>query len=103
MYIQVTTTTPTKKNAEEIAGFVVNRALGACAQVLGPIESRYVWKGKYTVQKEWVCLIKTKRSSYKKLEEAIRKMHKYEVPEIIAVKIEEGNREYFKWVDDSLR
>ena len=102
-YIQVTTTTKTKKQAEKIAQHLVETTLAACVQITGPITSIYRWKGKVDNANEWLCLIKTKEELFEKVEAAIKKMHSYETPEIIAVPIVTGSKEYMNWIDHKLR
>ncbi len=97
-YIQVVTTISGKRGAEKIANALIKGRLAACVQIAGPIKSIYRWKGKIEIAKEWVCIIKTKKSLYKKVETAIKKIHPYEVPEIIAVPIAAANKDYLKWI-----
>jgi periplasmic divalent cation tolerance protein len=97
-YIQVVTTISCKVGAEKIAKFLINKRLAACIQILGPIKSIYRWKGKIEIAKEWVCVIKTRTSLYKKVEAAIKKIHPYEVPEIISVPIALASKDYLKWI-----
>jgi len=101
-YLQVTTTTETKEQAEKIAQYLVEAKLAACVQVTGPITSIYRWKGKVENVQEWLCLIKTRDDFYDKVEAAIKKLHPYETPEIIAVPIVKGSKEYLKWIDENL-
>ncbi|MCX5692733.1 MAG: divalent-cation tolerance protein CutA [Candidatus Omnitrophica bacterium] len=97
-YIQVITTISDKSGAEKIAKALINKRLAACVQIAGPIKSIYRWKGKIETAKEWVCIIKTKKNLYEKVEAAIKKIHPYEVPEIIAVPIAAANKDYLKWI-----
>jgi len=101
-YIQITTTTETKEQAENIAQHLVETKLAACVQILGPITSIYRWKGKVENAQEWLCLIKTRDNLYAKVEAAIKSVHSYETPEIIAVPIIKGSKEYLHWIDDEL-
>ena len=101
-YLQVATTTETKEQAEKIAQYLVETKLAACVQVTGPITSIYRWKDKVENAQEWLCLIKTQDDLYGKVEAAIKKMHPYETPEIIAVPIVKGSKEYLKWIDNEL-
>ena len=101
-YIQISTTTETKEKAQKIARYLVEKKLAACVQITGPIESTYRWKGKVEKAKEWLCLIKTRDSLFKKVETAIKELHPYETPEIIAVPIVKGSKEYLNWLDDEL-
>ena len=97
-FIQVTTTTEKKEDAERIARSLVETRLAACVQIVGPIESIYRWKGRIETAGEWLCLIKSRREKYGVLEEAIRSLHPYEVPEVVAVPITDGSRDYLGWL-----
>jgi len=99
-YLQVTTTTETKEQAQTIAQHLVDAKLAACVQITGPITSIYRWKGKVENAQEWLCLIKTRDDLYNKVEAAIKSKHPYETPEIIAVPIVKGSKEYLSWLDD---
>ena len=99
-YIQISTTTETKEQAQKIAQYLVETRLAACVQIAGPITSVYRWKGKVETASEWLCLIKTREELFEKVEAAIKKMHSYETPEIIAVPIVKGSKEYLIWLDD---
>jgi periplasmic divalent cation tolerance protein len=102
-YIQISTTTETIEQAEEIARHLVEIKLAACVQITGPIISIYRWKGKVEDAKEWLCLIKTREDLFDKVETAIKKLHSYETPEIIAVPIVKGSKKYLDWIDHELR
>ena len=101
-YIQISTTTETKEQAQKIAQYLVDTKLAACVQITGPITSIYRWKGKVENSQEWLCLIKTQDDLYDKVEAAIKKLHPYETPEIIAVPIVKGSKEYLRWLDKEL-
>ena len=101
-YIQITTTTETKEQADKISQHLVETKLAACVQILGPITSIYRWKGKVEKAQEWLCLIKTRDNLYAKVEAAIKSVHSYETPEIISVPIIEGSKEYLSWIDKGL-
>ena len=101
-YIQVVTTTEHKQDAQTIARALVEERLAACVQVLGPITSTYHWKGEIETSQEWQCWAKSRRELYERVEEAIRRLHPYEVPEILAVEIVAGSRSYLAWLDEAL-
>jgi periplasmic divalent cation tolerance protein len=100
--IQVTTTTSDRADAERIAASLVAKRLAACVQVSGPIESHYRWKGQIEISQEWLCTIKTVRSLFPEVEDAIRELHSYEQPEIIAVPIVMGCETYLEWIAESV-
>jgi periplasmic divalent cation tolerance protein len=101
--ILVTTTVADRADAERIAASLVAKQLAACIQVSGPIESTYRWKGQIEVAQEWICTIKTRRDLYHEIEQAIRELHSYEQPEIIAVPVVAGSEHYLRWLADSVR
>lgn len=96
--IRIITTTSTREEAERIASTLVEEGLAACCQVSGPILSIYPWKGKVERDEEWVLSIKTLKDKYGECEEAIRKLHSYELPQVIALPIEIAFEPYAEWV-----
>lgn len=98
-YIQIQTSVFSKEQALEIAEKLVREKLAGCVQVLGPMASFYKWKGKMIRDEEYLLMIKTKESLYKQVEEQIKKMHPYEIPEILALAIIKGNKNYLEWID----
>jgi periplasmic divalent cation tolerance protein len=102
-YVQVLTTAGSEEEAERIASALLDRRLVACVQVIGPITSRYRWQGELEIATEWQCLAKTEAAVYATVEEAIREVHSYDEPEIIATPITAGSPGYLNWVSDSLR
>ena len=102
-YLQVHTTAGSEEEAERIGAALVERRLAACVQVIGPISSRYRWQGEVETAREWICVAKTEASRYPELEAAIRELHSYEEPEIVATPIVAGSAGYLDWIGDSLR
>ena len=100
--IQVVTTTGSHEEAQKIARALVEKRLAACVQVSGPITSTYHWQGGIETGQEWRCVVKTRRSHYMTVEQAIRQLHSYEVPEILAVEVKTGNEAYLNWVASEL-
>jgi periplasmic divalent cation tolerance protein len=66
--------------------------------VFGPIASSYWWKGKIERTNEWLCIAKGKAADYETIENTIRGIHPYEVPEILAFPICSGYPPYLKWI-----
>ncbi len=97
---QVTTTLPDRAAADQMAARLVEERLAACAQVLGPLSSTYIWKGQIEQAAEWYCNLKTTKMRLAELQERIRELHPYQVPEIIAIPILEGNADYLKWIEE---
>ena len=96
--LQVTTTTDAQEKAEQIARALIDRHLAACVQVSGPISSFYRWQGKVEAATEWSCTAKTTQSKYAEVERAIRELHSYDEPEIVATEIVAGSASYLNWV-----
>lgn len=101
-YIQVFTTLERKEDAKKITRHLVEKRLAACAQVLGPISSTYWWEDAIQDEEEWLCVMKSTRDLYGRIEEEIKGIHPYEEPEILAVSIVEGSKGYLKWLCDQV-
>jgi periplasmic divalent cation tolerance protein len=101
-FIQVTTTTGKREEAEQIARTLVEARLAACVQIVGPITSIYRWKGKIETAGEWLCLIKSCQEHYGAIERMIRSLHPYEIPEIVAVDLTSGSSDYLGWLQGEL-
>lgn len=99
---QVTTTFPDQATAERVATLLVEERMAACAQVLGPVSSTYRWQGRLERATEWYCHLKTTAARLPALQARIRELHPYEVPEIIAVPILQGDSDYLKWIEETV-
>ena len=96
--IQVATTTGNREDAQRIAAELVDKRLAACVQLGGPITSFYHWEGKLETSQEWMLTVKTTRELYDRVEETIRGLHLYDVPEILATPVVAGSDAYLSWV-----
>lgn len=94
----VFTNLPDRAVAERVADTLVSEGIAACVNVLTECASVYRWHGKLEHAREVPLLIKTTRAAYPQLESALRKLHPYELPEIIALPITTGLPEYLNWV-----
>lgn len=101
--IQVFTTTETKDEAQAIARALVEERLAACVQVVGPISSTYWWEGEVETAEEYLCLIKASSALYDELEAAVKEIHPYDTPEILAMPVATGNVDYLKWLQEELK
>ncbi len=101
-YIQVTTTTEHREDADRIARALVDARLAACVQIEGPITSTYRWEGRIQTSPEWRCVVKTRQDLFGQIERAIREIHPYEVPQILAVPIVAGSAAYLDWLNEEL-
>jgi periplasmic divalent cation tolerance protein len=101
--IQVSTTTEKQEDAENIARELIDRKLAGCVQIIGPMISTYRWQGKIERTQEWLCLIKTRKDLYPELEAAVKAIHPYEVPELLAVPVSGGSADYLQWLAGELK
>ena len=98
-YIQVFTTIDSKDKAGNIARKVVEKKLAACVQITGPITSVYRWQEKINEDEEWLIIFKSRLELYDTLEREIKALHDYDVPEILAIPVVNGNRDYLDWLE----
>jgi periplasmic divalent cation tolerance protein len=97
-YILVLCTAPTQEVAKKMGDEIVSAKLAACVNIIPGIHSIYRWKGEVCTEPEVLLLIKTVQGHFKALKSKIKEIHPYEVPEIIAITIEAGEREYLNWI-----
>ncbi|MBI4062914.1 MAG: divalent-cation tolerance protein CutA [Elusimicrobia bacterium] len=92
-------TVPAKKNwARKLAGQLVGLRLAACVNIIDGIESVFSWRNKVQTEKEDMLIIKTDRRLFNRLKAAVKKVHPYEVPEIIALDITRADHPYLAWI-----
>jgi periplasmic divalent cation tolerance protein len=96
----VLTNCPDEAVATRIAQTVVEQRLAACVNRLAPVHSTYRWQGAIESAVEVQLLIKTTRERYPALEETLRTLHPYSVPEIMALPVTLGFGPYLRWIDD---
>ncbi|MEM4446520.1 MAG: divalent-cation tolerance protein CutA [Candidatus Jordarchaeales archaeon] len=94
--------TAKESEAEKIASELINRRLAACVNILPGATSIYWWQGKVEKDRESLLVIKSDEKVLDKLVEAVKQVHSYTVPEIIAVNVVGGSRDYIKWVEENL-
>ncbi len=99
---QITTTLPDRSAAERVAAALVEERWAACAQIVGPVDSTYRWRGKVERATEWHCLLKTTFARAPALRARLRELHPYETPEIIALPIVDGDPDYLRWIEASV-
>ena len=96
----VLTNLPDREAALKLAAALIEAKAAACVNVLGACTSVYRWQGKLEQADEVPLLIKTTATRYAALEALIRRLHPYELPEIIAVPVAHGLPAYLQWVAD---
>jgi periplasmic divalent cation tolerance protein len=102
-HIIVMVTTASKEEAETIAQRLLEAKLIACANIIGPVSSRFLWSGKIDKAEEYLVFMKSRRDLFEKLSESVKALHSYEVPEIIVFPIVAGSKAYLDWLDGCLR
>lgn len=94
----VLTNVPDADTAHAIAHQIVEQSLAACVNILPGLHSVYRWQGAIDSASELMLMIKTTQTRYRKLEDTIKKMHPYEIPEIISIPITGGFSPYLQWI-----
>ena len=95
----------TTKNEEEaltLANLAVKKNLAACGNIIPNMKSIYKWQNKLQNDKETLLILKTNSNKYPLLKKLILEEHSYEVPCILKIPINDGNKEYLKWIEGSL-
>ncbi len=101
-YRVVFITAPVDKG-EEIARYLVENKLAACVNIVQKVKSIYWWQGKIEEDAESLLIVKTSSDRLEHLISRVKEIHPYTVPEIVSLKIEEGNPDYLKWIGESLK
>jgi periplasmic divalent cation tolerance protein len=101
--ILVLTNMPDRASAQSLARSLVEARLAACVSIGAPVESLYHWRGEIETAQEFPVVVKTRAERYAEVEAAIRARHPYELPEIVAVTIDDGYAPYLRWIADETR
>lgn len=99
----VLSTAGSQEEARKLAHHLVEHQLAACVNIVPQIESIYRWQGKVESSQEWLLLIKTTAERFPAVRDAIRELHSYDLPECVALTIEDGSPDYLKWLADSVK
>ena len=99
----VLSTAGSEDEARKLARHLVEHQLAACVNIVPRIESIYRWQGKVESSQEWLLLIKTSAEKFPAVRDAIRELHSYDLPECIALTIEDGSPDYLQWLADSVK
>ncbi len=101
-YCIIQATATNEEEAKKIAKHLVEKKLIACCSIIPKVTSIYTWQGKINEDNESLMIIKTKTQLYSQIEEEIKKLHSYEVPEIICIPINTGSKEYLSWLEEQI-
>ncbi len=99
LVVFVTATSTTQ--ARRIARRLLQSKLAACVNMV-PMESMFLWKGEIQEEEEVLMVIKTRAEAFDELMNAVKSMHTYDTPEVIAMPVVLGSREYLRWIDDEV-
>jgi periplasmic divalent cation tolerance protein len=100
--VEVTTTLETAEQAQSLAQQLVQRRLAACVQISGPVRSHYFWDEELCESEEYRCTIKSESRLIPELEQALRELHPYEVPEILVTQVVHCSQDYQVWLHNQL-
>jgi periplasmic divalent cation tolerance protein len=101
-FLLVMTTAGSEAQAVEIARGLVERRLAACVNVTSLGCSIYRWQGKIEEEEEKLLIVKTSERLFERVRQAIRELHSYDVPEVLAIPIRDGDPDYLRWLGESL-
>jgi periplasmic divalent cation tolerance protein len=99
--IVVLITASSREEADRIARRLVEDRLAACVNIVSQVRSLFVWEGKLSQENEVLLVVKSRRARFQQLATAVKRLHSYSVPEIIALPIVIGSADYLRWVSES--
>ncbi len=103
MHIIIFITASNKEEAEKIANKLVEKHLAACVNIIDNVRSVFWWEAKIDSANEALMIVKSKKSYLSRVIKLVKSLHSYQVPEIIALPIIAGDKNYLNWLDESLR
>ena len=92
-------TAASEQEAAAISRALVEEGLAACANIIPQIRSLYRWEGKIWDEREALIIIKSREDLFERIRSRVKELHSYEVPEITAIKIDEGDSAYMQWIE----
>jgi periplasmic divalent cation tolerance protein len=99
----VLSTAGSEEEARKIARHLVDQQLAACVNIVPHIESIYRWQVKIESNREWLLLIKTTVGNFPAVKDAIQESHSYDLPECVAIAIDDGSSEYLQWIGEAVK
>ena len=99
----VLVTCKSTSEARKIGRYLVEQKLAACANTIPKIQSIFFWQGKLSQEKETLLILKTRKALFSRLTKAVKKLHSYQMPEIIALPVLAGDKNYLGWVAKETR
>jgi periplasmic divalent cation tolerance protein len=102
-FIVILVTTKDRLEAEKISKTLLEEKLIACANILSPVASCFIWQGKIEAAEECLVLMKTRSSLFTEVSARVKALHSYEVPEVLALPIVDGSADYLEWLSSNLK
>jgi len=102
-YLMILCTVPDSVTAQKISRILVEEKLAACCNIVPGLNSIYRWENKIQDEPEILLIFKTRQELFSELEQRVKSLHPYAVPEIIAIPIVSGNIDYLKWMDENVK
>ena len=103
MNVVILITCANKREAKKIARNLVKQRLVACVNIIDRIKSIFWWQERIDSASEVLLIAKSKKSLMPEVIRQVKSLHSYQVPEIIALPVMAGNRDYIDWINDSVR
>ncbi len=101
-HIVIFITVPSLDIGKQIAEKLIKEKLAACVNITSKVNSIYFWQGNIEKDDEFLLIIKSRKDRFEKLEKAVKNLHPYSVPEIIAMPIILGSGDYLNWINETL-
>lgn len=101
--VVVLVTAPSEDMARDIARTLLEQKLAACVNLIPAVASMYTWEGELCSDEEVLLVIKSTSRAFNELAAAVRNVHPYDVPEIIALPIVAGSQDYLGWIDEVVK
>jgi len=95
-------TCPSREEARKISGRLLAKRLIACASILPGVDSKFWWQDKIDSANEFLVMMKTVKANFRKIKLEVKRIHSYEIPEIIAIPIVLGSRDYLGWISQAI-
>jgi periplasmic divalent cation tolerance protein len=102
-FIIVLVTTADKAEAEKISQALLDKKLIACANIVSPVSSCFLWQGKIDKAEECLVVMKSRLDLFGELEQHVKALHSYEVPEILVLPVVAGSTDYLEWMRSVLK
>ncbi|MES1164269.1 MAG: divalent-cation tolerance protein CutA [Verrucomicrobiota bacterium] len=101
--LEVHVTLPNTDAARALGRTLVEERLAACVNIVPGVVSIYRWEGTIHEDGEVLCLVKTSPDCFERLRARVLELHPYEVPEVLALAVDDGSRDYLDWLHRNTR